>query len=61
MVSLFSMIVCGFSRNTAQKQWDETLVLVIGGLTRILRSSFTFLLTLNNFWAGKLDDACQVF
>ncbi|KAG9451995.1 hypothetical protein H6P81_004899 [Aristolochia fimbriata] len=40
------------SRNTAQKQWDETLVLVLGGITRILRSFFPLLLGLNNFLAG---------
>ncbi|CAN6439754.1 unnamed protein product [Victoria cruziana] len=40
------------SRNTAQKQWDETIVLVLGGITRIFRSFFPFLLTLNNFWDG---------
>ncbi|KAE8010084.1 hypothetical protein FH972_006478 [Carpinus fangiana] len=40
------------SRNTAQKQWDETLVLVLGGIARILRSSFPFLKTLCNFWSG---------
>ncbi|KAL5702278.1 hypothetical protein ACHQM5_027513 [Ranunculus cassubicifolius] len=40
------------SRNTAQKQWDETLVLVLGGITRLLRSFFPFLRNLSNFWAG---------
>lgn len=40
------------SRNTAQKQWDETLVLVLGGITRLLRSFFPFLQSLNNFSAG---------
>ncbi|XVE62867.1 hypothetical protein DITRI_Ditri06bG0154300 [Diplodiscus trichospermus] len=40
------------SRNTAQKQWDETLVLVLGGISRLLRSFFPFLRTLNNFWSG---------
>ncbi|KAK7838901.1 protein mon2 like protein [Quercus suber] len=40
------------SRNTAQKQWDETLVLVLGGVARILRSFFPFLRILNNFWSG---------
>ncbi|XWS58298.1 hypothetical protein CRYUN_Cryun08bG0021900 [Craigia yunnanensis] len=40
------------SRNTAQKQWDETLVLVLGGIARLLRSFFPFLRTLNNFWSG---------
>ncbi|KAJ4719601.1 Protein MON2-like protein [Melia azedarach] len=40
------------SRNTAQKQWDETLVLVLGGISRLLRSFFPFLTNLNNFWSG---------
>ncbi|XVF06259.1 hypothetical protein REPUB_Repub06bG0032300 [Reevesia pubescens] len=40
------------SRNTAQKQWDETLVLVLGGIARLLRSFFPFLRSLNNFWSG---------
>ncbi|KAI3894720.1 hypothetical protein MKX03_033369 [Papaver bracteatum] len=40
------------SRNTAQKQWDETIVLVLGGIARILRSFFPFLKNLSNFWTG---------
>ncbi|KAJ0013658.1 hypothetical protein Pint_20577 [Pistacia integerrima] len=40
------------SRNTAQKQWDETLVLVLGGIARLLRSFFPFLRNLDNFWSG---------
>ncbi|KAK4768270.1 hypothetical protein SAY87_003411 [Trapa incisa] len=40
------------SRNTAQKQWDETLVLVFGGIARLLRSFFPFLQTLKDFWKG---------
>ncbi|KAL8061656.1 hypothetical protein ABFX02_02G099900 [Erythranthe guttata] len=40
------------SRNTAQKQWDETLALVLGGIARILRSSFPFLRSLRNFQSG---------
>lgn len=40
------------SRNTAQKQWDETLVLVLGGIARLLRSFFPFLESLSNFWSG---------
>ncbi|KAK7277858.1 hypothetical protein RJT34_22877 [Clitoria ternatea] len=40
------------SRNTAQKQWDETLVLVFGGIARILRLFFPFFTTLSNFWSG---------
>ncbi|KAL0397341.1 UNVERIFIED_CONTAM: protein MON2 [Sesamum calycinum] len=35
-----------------QKQWDETLVLVLGGITRILRSFFPFLRSLRNFQSG---------
>ncbi|XP_071724220.1 uncharacterized protein [Rutidosis leptorrhynchoides] len=40
------------SRNTAQKQWDETLVLVLGGIARLLRCFFPFLQSLKNFWSG---------
>ncbi|KAG9148626.1 hypothetical protein Leryth_017375 [Lithospermum erythrorhizon] len=40
------------SRNTAQKQWDETLVLILGGIARILRSFFPFLRSLSNFQSG---------
>lgn len=40
------------SRNTAQKQWDETLVLVLGGIARLLRSFFPFIRSLSNFWSG---------
>lgn len=40
------------SRNTAQKQWDETLVLVLGGIARLLRSFFPFLRSLSNFSTG---------
>ncbi|XP_072952390.1 uncharacterized protein [Typha angustifolia] len=40
------------SRNTAQKQWDETIVLVLAGITRLLRSFFPFLQSLKNFSSG---------
>ncbi|GAB2287397.1 hypothetical protein Dimus_021775 [Dionaea muscipula] len=40
------------SRNTAQKQWDETVVLVLGGIARLLRSFFPLLRNLSNFWTG---------
>ncbi|KAF5791184.1 putative mon2, dimerization and cyclophilin-binding domain, guanine nucleotide exchange factor [Helianthus annuus] len=40
------------SRNTAQKQWDETLVLVFGGIARILRTFFPLLRSITNFWSG---------
>lgn len=48
----FNLCIC--SRNTAQKQWDETLVLVLNGVSRILRSFFPFLRSLSNFWSGKV-------
>lgn len=44
------------SRNTAQKQWDETLVLVLGGIARILRTFFPFLRNLKNFQSGNFFD-----
>ncbi|KAJ3696126.1 hypothetical protein LUZ60_001503 [Juncus effusus] len=40
------------SRNTAQKQWDETIVLVLGGIARLLRSFFPLLQSLKNFSNG---------
>lgn len=40
------------SRNTAQKQWDETLVLVFGGIARIMRTFFPLLRSTTNFWSG---------
>lgn len=48
------------SRNTAQKQWDETLVLVLGGITRLLRSFFPFLQGLDNFSVGESSDALNL-
>ncbi|KAG2402271.1 uncharacterized protein HKW66_Vig0234670 [Vigna angularis] len=41
------------SRNTAQKQWDETLVLVFGGIARILRMFFPFFTSLS--WESLLQ------
>ncbi|KAL5227929.1 hypothetical protein ABZP36_016194 [Zizania latifolia] len=40
------------SRNTAQKQWDGTIVLVLGGIARLLRSFFPFLQQLSKFSSG---------
>ncbi|EFH48553.1 binding protein [Arabidopsis lyrata subsp. lyrata] len=40
------------SRNSAQKQWDETFVLVLGGIARLFRSYFPLLESLPNFWSG---------
>ncbi|KAL7607146.1 uncharacterized protein LOC111910718 [Lactuca sativa] len=48
------------SRNTAQKQWDETLVLVFGGIARILRTFFPLLISLTNFWSGWESLLCSV-
>ncbi|KAG5028652.1 hypothetical protein JHK87_012166 [Glycine soja] len=42
---------CFQCRNMAQKQWDETLVLVLGGIARILRLFFPFFSSLSNFWS----------
>ena len=47
-------LICFCSRNTAQKQWDETIVLVLGGIARLLRSFFPFLQQLSKFSSGKL-------
>lgn len=40
------------SRNTAQKQWDETLVFVLNGIRRLLKHHFLLLRTLKNFKKG---------
>ena len=32
------------SRNSAQKQWDETLALALGGMARLLRAHLPLLL-----------------
>ncbi|VAH64546.1 unnamed protein product [Triticum turgidum subsp. durum] len=40
------------SRNTAQKQWDETIVLLLGGIARLLRSFFPLLQQLSKFSSG---------
>lgn len=48
------------SRNTAQKQWDETIVLVLGGIARLLRSFFPFLQQLSKFSSGKCSLYCPL-
>ncbi|KAI5060182.1 hypothetical protein GOP47_0024602 [Adiantum capillus-veneris] len=40
------------SRNTAQKQWDETLVFVLNGVRRLLKHLFVLLQSLKNFRQG---------
>lgn len=40
------------SRNTAQKQWDETLVFVLNGIRRLLKHLFVLLQNLKNFKQG---------
>eukprot|EP00850_Spirogloea_muscicola_P022427 SM000294S10819 [mRNA] locus=s294:115581:128242:+ [translate_table: standard] len=40
------------SRNTAQKQWDETLVVLLNGFSRLLRSYFPLLLETPHFYSG---------
>lgn len=53
---MFSLID---SRNTAQKQWDETLVLMLGGISRLLKSYFKVFQSLSDFKHRKcfLEDA----
>eukprot|EP00850_Spirogloea_muscicola_P007731 SM000040S14743 [mRNA] locus=s40:68395:80992:+ [translate_table: standard] len=43
------------SRNTAQKQWDETLVVLLNGFSRLLRSYFLLLLETPNFFSGWMS------
>ncbi|BBN13645.1 protein MON2 [Marchantia polymorpha subsp. ruderalis] len=40
------------SRNTAQKQWDETIVLVLGGLSRLIKPYFQFFQSMQDFEKG---------
>jgi len=40
------------SRNSAQKQWDETLVLALQGMGRLLRAHLPVLVKLEGFPAG---------
>ncbi|KAL9267410.1 MON2-like protein [Drosera capensis] len=47
------------SRNTAQKQWDETVVLIIGGIARLFRSFFPLLRNLSNFWTGNISNGSK--
>ena len=37
------------SRNSVQKQWDETLVLALGGMARILRAHLPTLVPMPGF------------
>ncbi|CAI5510954.1 unnamed protein product, partial [Closterium sp. Naga37s-1] len=43
------MMLVHHSRNTAQKQWDETLVMALNGLARLIRAFFPLLHTMDNF------------
>ncbi|KAM9972648.1 hypothetical protein ACTFIR_012015 [Dictyostelium discoideum] len=52
------MLLVHHSRNTAQKQWDETQVLSIGGMVRIFKTFFDQLFTLPTFdaaWSTLLN------
>ena len=40
------------SRNSAQKQWDETLVLALQGMGRLLRAHLPLVAALDGFPAG---------
>ncbi len=43
------------SRNSEQKQWDETLVLALAGMARLLKSHLPLLLTFPAFAEVSLD------
>ncbi|KAK5574547.1 hypothetical protein RB653_009800 [Dictyostelium firmibasis] len=52
------MLLVHHSRNTAQKQWDETQVLSIGGMVRIFKTFFEQLFALPTFdaaWSTLLN------
>eukprot|EP01132_Coremiostelium_polycephalum_P000509 gene509-641_t len=52
------MLLVHHSRNTAQKQWDETQVLSIGGIVRVFKTFFEILITLESFkkaWESLLN------
>ncbi|CAI5485480.1 unnamed protein product, partial [Closterium sp. Naga37s-1] len=52
------MMLVHHSRNTAQKQWDETLVMALNGLARLIRAFFPLLHTMDNFrevWGALLQ------
>ncbi|KAL3691163.1 hypothetical protein R1sor_004814 [Riccia sorocarpa] len=40
------------SRNTAQKQWDETIVLLLGGLSKLIKPYFHFFQSMQDFEKG---------
>jgi hypothetical protein len=40
------------SRNSAQKQWDETLVLALQGMGRLLRAHLPIVAAMDGFAAG---------
>ncbi|XP_063370148.1 protein MON2 homolog [Cydia amplana] len=51
-------ILIHHTRNTAQKQWAETQVLTLSGVSRVFHSRFQLLVTVGDFnrsWAALLD------
>lgn len=42
------------SRNSEQKQWDETVVIALGGMARLLKSHLLAVVRLEAFPAGEL-------
>ncbi|CAH0731493.1 unnamed protein product, partial [Brenthis ino] len=51
-------ILIHHTRNTAQKQWAETQVLTLSGVSRVFHSRFTLLTTVGDFnrsWTALLD------
>lgn len=53
------MMLVHHSRNSEQKQWDETLVLALNGTTKLLRSYLPVLATLE-VWGKAWHELMQV-
>jgi len=47
------------SRNSAQKQWDETLVLALGGMGRLLRAHLPLLSRMPAFPQARRPAPCR--
>lgn len=45
------------SRNSEQKRWDETVVIALGGMARLLRAHLPAIVGMDRI-AGKLGGSC---
>ena len=48
------------SRNSVQKQWEETLVLALGGMARILRAHLPILIPIAGLLSGAARPAHEL-